>query len=372
MPGLARAEATAKTLEGVEKRIEQDRAEQERLDRQAQRAQSEAARLRRDLVTAATAAQKQEKAVAAAERRLAKATRNARAARLALGHQKGQLVRTLAALERLALYPTATRIAAPAGPNETLRSALVLRSVVPALEARSASLRERLGRLESSRRKAVAERRALTVAARELTSRRKTLTSLLARKSRLAAHTEADRKALARRMARLTREAANLRDLLRKIEQQHAIPPAGPKTAHNFGKPPEFKPLSAAHGRMRMPVEGRIAGRFGDAKAIGGANKGLHLETLPGAQVVAPYDGKVAFAGQFRGYGQILIIEHGGGYHSLLAGFSRIDSVPDQWLLAGEPVGVMGGAETGNPSLYVELRKDGRSINPLPWLAANN
>nr|WP_242480579.1 peptidoglycan DD-metalloendopeptidase family protein [Rhodovibrio sodomensis] len=112
--------------------------------------------------------------------------------------------------------------------------------------------------------------------------------------------------------------------------------------------------------------------------------KGIEIVTRPGAQVVAPYDGKVVYAGPFRGYGRILIIEHGGRYHSLLAGLERIDAVVGQWVLAGEPVGVMaGGATAGGtgaggqinppagrtPKLYVELRRTGQPINPLPWLA---
>jgi len=77
------------------------------------------------------------------------------------------------------------------------------------------------------------------------------------------------------------------------------------------------------------------------------------------------------FAGPFRGYGQILIIEHGAAYHTLLAGLRRLDVKLGQWLLAGEPVGVMGTSESG-PRLYVELRQAGRPINPLPWFAAVN
>jgi septal ring factor EnvC (AmiA/AmiB activator) len=84
---------------------------------------------------------------------------------------------------------------------------------------------------------------------------------------------------------------------------------------------------------------------------------------------VAPYDGQVVFAGPFRDYGQLLIIEHGEGYHMLLAGFERIDSAVSQTLLAGEPVGVMARPTEGNPRLYIELRHNGRPINPLPWLA---
>jgi murein hydrolase activator len=79
----------------------------------------------------------------------------------------------------------------------------------------------------------------------------------------------------------------------------------------------------------------------------------------------------VAYAGEFRGYGLLLIIEHGDEYHSLLTGLSRLDVVPGQWVLAGEPVGVMGGSETETPELNVEIRRKGQPVNPLPWLAVD-
>jgi septal ring factor EnvC (AmiA/AmiB activator) len=91
----------------------------------------------------------------------------------------------------------------------------------------------------------------------------------------------------------------------------------------------------------------------------------------PGGQVIAPFDGRIEFAGPFRGYGQILIIEHGDGYHSLLAGLDRIDGEVGQWLVAGEPVGVMPSDGPG-PTLYLELRRHEQPINPLPWLATRD
>ena len=98
--------------------------------------------------------------------------------------------------------------------------------------------------------------------------------------------------------------------------------------------------------------------------------KGITIETGVGAQVVVPHDGTVVFAGPFKGYGRLLIIEHGEGYHSLLAGLARIDNVIGQQVLSGEPAGIMGGLKNGPPVLYVELRRNGQPINPLPWLAA--
>ena len=126
-------------------------------------------------------------------------------------------------------------------------------------------------------------------------------------------------------------------------------------------------------------MRGRLVKGFGD-EAAGLHERGITIAALPGAQVVAPYDGRVVFAGPFRGYGQLLIIAHGEGYHTLLAGMERIYATVGQWVLAGEPVGVMAAGDTRAaavsdktataPRLYVELRQGGEPVDPLPWLAA--
>jgi len=88
--------------------------------------------------------------------------------------------------------------------------------------------------------------------------------------------------------------------------------------------------------------------------------------------VLAPFDGQVIYRGPFRSYGEILIIQHGGGYHSVLAGLGRSDAAVGQWVLAGEPVGAMGSPQDGKAQLYVELRRDGHPIDPAPWLGKSN
>ena len=130
---------------------------------------------------------------------------------------------------------------------------------------------------------------------------------------------------------------------------------------------------------MPFPVVGHVIARYGQTIALGRIHKGLTIETDSSAQIIAPYEGKVVFSGPFRGYGQLLIIEHSGGYHTLLAGMERIDAAVGQWLLVGEPAGVMGRIKPVNvkgrrryqrPALYVEFRRKGQPVDPLAWLAA--
>ncbi len=135
-------------------------------------------------------------------------------------------------------------------------------------------------------------------------------------------------------------------------------------------------PFDLAKGRLVLPAQGKMIQGYGD-KAQSGRSDGIVIETRAGAQVVSPNDGWVMYAGEFRSYGQILIINAGGGYHILLAGLSQIDVQVGQFVLSGEPVGVMVAApkvasvktqETA-PVLYVEFRKNQRPVDPGPWWA---
>lgn len=142
-------------------------------------------------------------------------------------------------------------------------------------------------------------------------------------------------------------------------------------------------PFHLARGKLPMPAHGQRVLNFGEKTKYGHPSKGIVIETRNGAQITSPADGWIIYAGEFRSYGQLLIINAGGGYLILLAGLSRIDVEPGQFVLAAEPVGTMAGStsggsgsvrevknETNTPVLYVELRKDGRPIDPSPWWAS--
>lgn len=147
------------------------------------------------------------------------------------------------------------------------------------------------------------------------------------------------------------------------------------------GSPGRIKPaipFSDARGKLPLPAQGRRALGFGEKTQFGGQSKGIVIETRYSAQVTSPCDGWVVYAGEFRSYGQLLIINAGDGYHVLLAGLSQIDVQPGQFVLTAEPVGTMSGGQKNSssatpvsgPVLYVELRKDGRPIDPDPWWAS--
>lgn len=133
--------------------------------------------------------------------------------------------------------------------------------------------------------------------------------------------------------------------------------------------PADLRSFPAAEGSLTRPARGDIVAKFGERTEAFGEGKGLVFSTRPGAQIVSPFDGQIVFEGPFRSYGQILIIEHRGGYHTVLAGLSHVAVAVGQWLKAGEPVGAMAEAPDMRPQLYVELRRSGTPFDPAPWLA---
>ncbi|MBS0235009.1 MAG: peptidoglycan DD-metalloendopeptidase family protein [Proteobacteria bacterium] len=163
-----------------------------------------------------------------------------------------------------------------------------------------------------------------------------------------------------------------------KVAMVELAPGSSPLLGANPGRIEPAIPFSDARGKLPLPAQGRRALGFGERTQFGGQSKGMVIETRFSAQVTSPCDGWVVYAGEFRSYGQLLIINAGDGYHVLLAGLSQIDVQPGQFVLTAEPVGTMSGGQKNStsatpvsgPVLYVELRKDGRPIDPDPWWAS--
>jgi septal ring factor EnvC (AmiA/AmiB activator) len=289
------------------------------------------------------------------------------------------------ALQRISRLPPETIIAYPAGINDLIRTAILLRSAVPKIETQAARLREDIVALTATRKLIATRKSQLDNTGREFKNKRIILDKLIRRKANQHQRTISRRLAAALKIKSLSSKAKNLRDLFVNLEQdrknqsservrQRQFRPKVNKktnTAAPLARPLNLKPFALSRGALRYPAVGRISGRYGEIIQPGITRKGITIKTRASAQVVAPHNGKVVFAGNFRGYGQLLIIDHGDGYHTLLAGMSRIDGIMGQYVLSGEPIGVMGTRKREGPSLYVELRRNSQPINPTPWLAQN-
>lgn len=399
---VAAATAQERRLDDVERALEQDRQKAQTLARQAQALKSEIKSLRRDMVLAARQAQDLEERLSALERSLQELEAQKALKTAALETKHGQLIRTLGALQRMALRPPEAAIATPGSPIDTLRGARLLSVAVPAIERRADALRGQLDSLEKLREKIALEQVNIAKATLRLSQEQERLSVLVNRKRGLENLTSAEHKAASERVRKLAKQAKTLRDLVAKLEgdfrarakrqaqeeakrqarrtaeqpqeSQQALlsPPADRTPLERPGNVRAF-PEAPSAANLIMPARGRMINYYGQKQNGNSAEaKGVSILTRHSAQVVAPYDGRVAYAGEFRRYGPILIIEHGEQYHTLLAGFERIDAVVGQWVLAGEPIGTMSRPGSGDPVLYLELRRSGQPINPLPWLATTD
>jgi len=369
--------APATRLKELESELKQSQTEHERAAERAAEAAREAEALSADLVSTAAAAQEHEEALSDLERRLEGLDAEQKSVLAALDLKRQQMNGVLTALTRLAFRPSEALIGQPTSPADTVRSAILLRDVVPRISHAADQLRAELDALARLRGAIGEQKAAFAQTAAKLAADHHRLATLYDKKAAMREQAEAQRRDTEARLAALATEAADLRDLLARIEQDRAAP--GAKAPESEARPaavspapappPASRPFSRAQGQMPMPARGAIVVHYGEKGEGGLPARGITVETRTGAQVVAPYDGQVVFAGPFRGYGLLLIIEHGEGYHTLLAGMARIDSAVGQRLVVGEPVGVMGDSED-KPLLYVELRHLGQPINPLPWLTA--
>ncbi|TIO04516.1 murein hydrolase activator EnvC [Mesorhizobium sp.] len=333
--------------------------------------------------------------------------------RASLAARRDVLAEVLAALQRMGLNPPPAILVKPEDALSSVRSAILLGAVVPELRQQTAILLADLKEQSRVTASIEAERARLTAAVSEQTAEKKRLSMLLEAKQKLEAETEAALAAEKQRSAALAAKAGSLKELIASLEADKvrkaadAAKAAEQKTADadkvpaQDGAPAQDKasaqtelaalpvpeanrltaaaPFSALQGQIALPVIGKIKRRFGANNGNGAVMLGDMVATQSGAIVTAPADGNVLYAGPFRSYGQLLILNAGDGYHVVLAGMSRISVASGQSVLAGEPIGAMGEArvastsasKNGNatPELYVEFRKDGKPVDPAPWWA---
>lgn len=389
MPPTATRAQDREQLDRLEKQIDTERGRDAELTRKLDAIAAEISELRGKVIGAARAAQDSESLLTRLERKLAETQTSLREQEEALHRRRKQIGGTLLVLERLSRNPPRALLLSPNKPVEVVRQAMLLRTSLPLIQNRADELREGMIALTRTRDDIDRQLRELKGASDLYSDQRTLLDSLIERKAKLLQDTEAERERTRRRIERLTHEAKTLKELFARLEAERPAPappppaPAPPRETKERAKstprerqtallsaprPSALRPFPS-RGPITLPVRGEISQHYGDNTSYGTTVKGLTISTRPAARVVSPYDGKVLFAGPFRGYGQILIIEHGGGYHTLLSGLERVDTDVGQWLLAGEPVGVMAKPSNGRPRLYIELRQEGQPVNPLPWFA---
>jgi septal ring factor EnvC (AmiA/AmiB activator) len=396
---------TPETLKAREQELEAARAQQRSAAEAQLKLKAEIAAIGQDrsklnaqLIEIATQVRNVEARIGEAEARLPPLDARDQQIRGSLDSRRAEIVEVLAALQRAGRRMPPALLVRPEDALESLRTALLLGSVVPELRARAARLSADLTELVTLRKAIAAERDQLAADRDKLRDDQIRLAAFVDERQRRQSSIEKDIETEGARAIALSRQADSLQGLIARMEQDLKTAAKAAEAASLQGAPANLngKPnlgglkdrsrqspavaFASAKGLLALPVNGVKIREFGGSDGSGGVQKGISLAARAGAQVTTPCDGWVVYAGPFRSYGQLLILNAGGGYHVLIAGMERISVNIGQFVLTGEPVATMGSTSqvasilatnASQPVLYVEFRKDGTPIDPGPWWAAN-
>lgn len=318
--------------------------------------------------------------------------------RVSLQARRGVLAEVLAALQRMGLNPPPAILVRPDDALASVRSAVLLGAVVPEMRQQTEELMDDLKEMERLTASITVEQQRLVAARKSLAEEHKRQELLLAEKKKLQEASMDEMLAMRKHSETLAAKATSLQELIAGLDKQMD----GVRMAAEAAKRAETERLAAGQeraeqnitdtshlivegsfeklqGQLGLPAAGKIIRKFGANDGLGGTMMGEILQTPSSATITSPSDGVVLYAGAFRSYGQLLILDVGGGYHVVMAGMGRINVAQGQFMLAGEPVGTMGekllasvasvNVDDSAPLLYIEFRKDGKPVDPAPWWA---
>ena len=406
----AQPEEVRKELEAYRRRLEKARVQEKGLARNVTALTKELVDLNKDLIDTAQRIQSSEAKLSNIEGRLEELGEQEKLIRGSLAQRHGRIAKLLAAMQRMGRQPPPVIVTQRQDALRMVRSAMLLASVFPELKDKADELAHKLSSLLTVSRNIQAEQTKLRAENLELTKNQAQIKVLLAEKRsrqtideqhladlRLAAKAHQEKvESLSELLTKLNEEVAARTSLGAYDKALAEQPESETKTRRaddggdkdkpvqnvallNPGRIKPSIPFKNARSMLPLPVQGTRIREFGGPDNYGGQSQGLVIQTRDRAQIISPSDGWVVYSGIFRSYGQLLIINAGGGYHILLAGMESINASVGQFVLAGEPVAVMGvTARTAgpvtravHPSLYIEFRKDGRPIDPDPWWVAD-
>ena len=410
---LSRDEARER-LDKTEQELKSSKVKAEGLTKDLVVLAEERARLNNKLIEAGESVQASEAKLSETEAKLAELTDQVDVIQSSITERKVAIVKMLSAMQRIGRTPPPAIVTRRDDALGVVRGAMLLADVYPELKYQADNLSKELEGLVTIEDAIRARRDEQKNETDQLAGERGRLDRLLAEKKAKHVQSEVELVQVKQSTEQLAGEVTSLNELIerlgvqiakaevaqydaeiaaekalrQRLRQEVMATPANENvielkpesTKLTFASPSRLKPVipfGQAKGTLRLPAQGRQMMAFGDTGADGATLKGISLKTREEARITAPADGWVVYAGPFRSYGQLLIINAGGGYHLLIAGMSRIDVSLGQFVLAGEPIAVMGspaapsfsGDENSSPVLYVEFRKDGKPVDPGPWWA---
>lgn len=378
-PALAEPPLPPKKTESLsvlKEKVQTEKEKQKELDQKAKELESNLSEIKGNLVKTAREVRKSEQTMQTLELQMAALKKKKLELNSDLASDRASLSSLIIALERIRRLPPETLIAKPGAPRETAQAATALGAILPELNRRAEALRVKLEELNAVEEDLADSQLELKSTYEGLKTEKAKMDGQLASRASLYAKTRQDAKSQQQAVESASKEAADFEDLIRKIEEKNrelreqadaraASKPSARPRAHEKGL--DERKLAAtlpSLGDAQLPVSGIVRVRYGEEDEIGATSQGVRIESRSGAVVVAPLGGVVRYAGPFKSYGNIILLEHKNNYHSLIAGLSKIDTVVGQSVGSGEPIGSLGSQTGVRPSVYYELRLNGQPIDP--------
>ncbi|NKN36839.1 murein hydrolase activator EnvC [Agrobacterium sp. a22-2] len=359
--------------------------------------------LREALIESATRRKDLEKAIAASETKLAEYGLREDEIRKSFYERRGTLAEVLAALQRMGRNPPPALLVSPDDALASVRTAILLGAVVPGIRKETDELASDLHDLATLRVSIQSEKTTLlaTLQSRQEEERRMDL--LLVENDKLSRKSAAQLEEERRHSEELAKKAVTLEGLIGSLETEIASVREAMDAARLEEEKrrqqteeqrqrarelaettlPDKNRIAPAYSfgelkaKLELPAAGEILRQFGDPDGTGHPARGMVIASSAGSVVTAPSDATVVYAGEFRSYGQMIILNTGEGYHIVLSGMDRVNTQAGKFVLSGEPIAVMGekrvasatalALETDRPTLYIEFRKDGKSVDSRPW-----
>lgn len=371
--------------------LDRKKERETRLKAEIDAIKNDRARLTQELIEAAARLRSTESRIKESESKLSSLGVREHTLKESLESRRDVLAEVISALTRIGRNPAPAMLLRPEDTLTSVRSAMLLNTLIPELREQAETLAKDLSELNTLRGDIAAQRERLTADRASQEQDRARLAALVEERQRQQTSAEKTFQSERAATAALAKQVQDISELVARMEQEIAASARAAEEARKAGEEGRARltalgdpnrispaiPFAQAKGRLPLPVEGTRLREFGETGDLGRKEKGLSLSAPGGTQVIAPCDGWVVFAGTFRSYGRLLIINAGGGYHVLLSGMEQITVELGQFVLTGEPVAVMGGPRMSSgvsevstdPVLFIEFRKDGNTIDPTPWWA---
>lgn len=349
-------------LKTLQNKVEQEKAAQEDLKKKADVLEKDMKGLKTDLISTTKSVQKQERALQDIQKKLDDLEAQKKEMEDGLSKQRTSLAGLIVALERIRRLPPETLVARPDAPLQTAQAATVMGTILPEINRRANQLKEDLEKLSNLEKDLLAQKADMEKSTLKLKADQTKMNKLMAERSDALKETKNKVASKSKEIAALTKEAKDFSDLIKRLEKKNREIDARTGNSLITGKSKRTSESAGpALGTGRAPVSGIIKTRYGEADDIGATSKGLVFSARSGSIVVAPLGGIVRYAGDFRNYGNIVLIEHRNKFHSLVAGLGKVATFVGQRVEAGEPLGYL---PDDSGRLYYELRYQGNPVNP--------